>query len=125
MWVVVWDATHTLHKAYLEGYLRWRLKVKDMNTRRMPARRVEVEVVNEGVPPQGDQGLQGDQVHQKNEVPVVSPDMTNKEIRTAFLTLAQTMMAQVNRDVGPRVIVNESTVTSRLRDFVRMNLSWL
>ncbi|XP_049348188.1 uncharacterized protein LOC125812755 [Solanum verrucosum] len=92
-----------------------------MNTRRTLARRVEEEVVNEGFPRQGDQGLQGDQVPQEKEVPVVPSDMTNEEIRSAFLTLAQVMTAQVNRDVGPRVNANESTVTSKLRDFVRMN----
>ncbi|XP_049406320.1 uncharacterized protein LOC125869987 [Solanum stenotomum] len=47
--------------------------------------------------------------------------MTKEEIRSAFLTLAQAMMAQVNRDVGPRVNAIESTMASRLRDFVRMN----
>ncbi|XP_049369929.1 uncharacterized protein LOC125834819 [Solanum verrucosum] len=31
------------------------------------------------------------------------------------------MIALVNRDVGPRVNANESTMDSRLRDFVRMN----
>ncbi|XP_049354640.1 uncharacterized protein LOC125819208 [Solanum verrucosum] len=49
------------------------------------------------------------------------PAMTNEEIRTDFLTLAQAMTAQANRDVGPKVNANESTVASRLRDFVRMN----
>ncbi|WMV24741.1 hypothetical protein MTR67_018126 [Solanum verrucosum] len=47
--------------------------------------------------------------------------MTNEEIRVAFITLAQALMAQANRDVGPRVNANESTTASRLRDFVRMN----
>ena len=31
------------------------------------------------------------------------------------------MTTQANRDVGPRVNVLESTMTSRLRDFVRIN----
>ncbi|WMV23165.1 hypothetical protein MTR67_016550, partial [Solanum verrucosum] len=31
------------------------------------------------------------------------------------------MTAQANRDMGPRVNAYESTVASRLRDFVRMN----
>ncbi|XP_049368005.1 uncharacterized protein LOC125832861 [Solanum verrucosum] len=81
-------------------------------------------MVNEGVPPQGDQGLQGEQVplgNQGNEVLVVPLDMTNEEIRSAYLTLARAMMAQANRDVGTRVNANESTVALRLRDFVRMN----
>ncbi|XP_049406201.1 uncharacterized protein LOC125869816 [Solanum stenotomum] len=47
--------------------------------------------------------------------------MTNEDIRTAFITSAQSMMAQANRDVGPRVNANESIVASRLKDFVRMN----
>ena len=74
-----------------------------------------------GVPPQG---LQGDQVpigNQENEVPVVPPVMTNEDIRAAFLTLAQAITAQENRDAVPRVNVNGSTTASRLRVFVRMN----
>jgi len=65
--------------------------------------------------------LQGDQVPQENEVPAVPPDMTNEEIRTAILTLARAMTAQVNRDGGPRLNANEGVVASRLRNFVRMN----
>uniref|UniRef100_M1DT66 Gag-pol polyprotein n=1 Tax=Solanum tuberosum TaxID=4113 RepID=M1DT66_SOLTU len=94
-----------------------------MNKRANP-RRAEEEIGNERVRPQDAQGLQGDQVlisNQENEVPVVPPAMTNEEIRAAFLTLAQAMTTQVNRDVGPRVNANESTVASRLRDFVSMN----
>ena len=74
--------------------------------------------MDEGVTPQG---------NQENEVLVVSPDMTNQEIRAVFLTLAQVMMDQVGRHVGTRMNANESTMTSRLRDFVRMNsyFSWL
>ncbi|KAK4726899.1 hypothetical protein R3W88_031816 [Solanum pinnatisectum] len=92
-----------------------------MNTSRTPVRRVEEENVNEGVPPQYPQGPDGSQVPQDNQVSVDPPAMTNEEIRSAFLTLAQAMMAQVNRDVGPRVNAIESTMDSRLRDFVRMN----
>ncbi|XP_049399709.1 uncharacterized protein LOC125863730 [Solanum stenotomum] len=92
----------------------------------MANRRRAEEVVDEGVPLEGVQGLQDDQVpigNQENEVPVAPPAMTNKEIRAAFLTLARAMTAQANRDVGPRVNANESTAAPRFRDFVRMNPS--
>ena len=98
-----------------------------MNTRGRPARRVGEEDVNEEVPPQvvqNGQGVQCNQVpigEQENEVPVVPPDMTNEEIRSAFLILARAMAAQATRDMGPRVNANEGTMASKLRDFVRMN----
>ncbi|WMV54875.1 hypothetical protein MTR67_048260, partial [Solanum verrucosum] len=88
------------------------LFIGDMNTRINP-RRVEEDIVHEGVPPQGGQVPLG---NQGNEVSVVPPDMTNEEIRMAFLTHARAMTAQLNRDVGPRVNANEGTVASRLRD---------
>ncbi|KAK4721396.1 hypothetical protein R3W88_011629 [Solanum pinnatisectum] len=88
-----------------------------MNTRANP-RRIEEEMVNEGVPPQG---LQGNQVPLGNQVLVDPPAMTNEEIRAAFLTLAQAMTAQASRDIGHMVNPYERTVASRLRDFVRMN----
>ena len=47
--------------------------------------------------------------------------MSNGEIKEALLTLARAMITQVNRDIGPGMNVMESTMTSRLRDFVRMN----
>jgi len=50
-----------------------------MNTRRRPARRIGEEDVNEEVPPQGPQDVQ---------VPIGVPDMTNEEIKSAFLILA-------------------------------------
>ena len=56
-----------------------------------------------------------------NEVPVVPPEMTNGEIIEALLALARAMTTHVNRGVEPRVNAMESTMTSRLRDFVRMN----
>ncbi|WMV32731.1 hypothetical protein MTR67_026116 [Solanum verrucosum] len=82
------------------------------------ARRVEEEMVNEGLSPQGPQG---DQVPQGNQVPVDAPAMTNEEMKLALLTLAKAMMDEVYRDVGLRVNAIESTMASRLRDFSRMN----
>ena len=68
--------------------------------------------MDEGVTPQG---------NQENEVLEVPPDMTNQEIRAVFLTLDIVMMDQVCRHVGPRMNANDITMTSILRDFVRMN----
>ncbi|XP_049354777.1 uncharacterized protein LOC125819378 [Solanum verrucosum] len=45
--------------------------------------------------------------------------MTNEEIRVALLALARAMTGLANKDVDPRL--NESTLPSRLRDFVCMN----
>ena len=47
--------------------------------------------------------------------------MTNEKVRAALLTLARAMKDIANRDVGPKMHAPESTITSRLRDFVRMN----
>ena len=75
-----------------------------MNTR-ANRRREEDELGDEGVRPQvvqNGQGVQCNQVpigEQENEVPVVPPAMTNKEIRAAFVTLAQAMTAQANREI--------------------------
>ena len=52
---------------------------------------------------------------------MVPPKMTNGEVREALLALAQAMTTHVNRGIEPRVNVVESTMTSILRDFVRMN----
>ena len=70
---------------------------------------------------QGSQDYQVPIVEGGNEVPVVHPVMANGEIREALLTLARAMTTQVNRDIGPRVNTVESTMTSRLRDFMRIN----
>ncbi|TMW91650.1 hypothetical protein EJD97_014066 [Solanum chilense] len=48
--------------------------------------------------------------------------MTYEKIRAAFLTLARAMMDQANTYVWLRMNASESTIASRLRDIVRMNL---
>ena len=52
---------------------------------------------------------------------MVPYEISNGEIREALLTLDRAMTTQVNRDIGPSVNTMESTMTSRLRDFLRMN----
>ena len=67
-----------------------------MNIRRTLAKRVEEVGVNEGVPSQGGQVHQDEQVHlvdQENEVPVDPPDMTNEEVRRSLVALARPITA--------------------------------
>ena len=52
---------------------------------------------------------------------MVPLDMTNEEIRGDLLILAPAIMSQPNRVVVSRVNTLESNMTSRLREFVRMN----
>lgn len=93
-------------------------------------------LVNERVPPQVEQVPQGGQdrqgvlVLQGQKVPIlcqgyevlmVSLDMTNWEIRDPLFTLAGAMTAQVYSDFGPRVNALQSTMTSRLMEYMRMN----
>ncbi len=52
---------------------------------------------------------------------MVTPDMTNGEIKEALLDLTRAMTTHVNSGVEPRVDVLESTMTYRLWDFVRTN----
>ena len=47
--------------------------------------------------------------------------MTNEKVREDILILARAMRSQEKRDVGPRLTSLESTMTSRLRDFVRIS----
>ncbi|KAK4726954.1 hypothetical protein R3W88_031871 [Solanum pinnatisectum] len=90
-----------------------------MNTRWVTARKIEEENVNEGVPPQGPQG---DQVPRGNQVLVDPPAMSNEEVRSALLmmaqavtTQAQAMMAQANRGVETHVNYIVSTMASSNR----------
>ncbi|WMV25124.1 hypothetical protein MTR67_018509, partial [Solanum verrucosum] len=96
--------------------------MEDMNTR-ANWRRAEEEIDDGGVPPQGMEGDQAPLGGKENVVLVVPSDITNGEIREAFLSMACAMTTQANRDVRPRVNAIESTVASRLRDFIRMNPS--
>ena len=62
--------------------------------------------MNEGVPPLNEKVHQDEQILiaiQVNEVLVVPPDMTNEEVKGVLLTLARSLEAQANRDVGTRV----------------------
>uniref|UniRef100_M1DLV7 Gag-pol polyprotein n=1 Tax=Solanum tuberosum TaxID=4113 RepID=M1DLV7_SOLTU len=74
----------------------------DMTTRRVNARRMEEENVNERVPPQDPQDPQVPQV------PIDPTTMKNVEIRSALQILAQVMTDQVNKDTRTHVnpIVN-------------------
>lgn len=97
---------------------------------RTPASRVDEEVVNEGVPARVGQSPQSVQVHQGNEVPIVGQgddvlvvplDMTNRDIREAIINIMRARMTKQNRGIAPRVNSPKSTITSTLRDFVRVN----
>ncbi|TMX03627.1 hypothetical protein EJD97_015296 [Solanum chilense] len=107
-----------------------------MTSRTMTTRRVEEERMNEEIPPlveqvlqseqasQGVQATQGEKVpirSQRNEVLVVPTDMNNVDIRESLLALVRAMTTDVNMGIEPRVNALESTMTSRLREFVRMN----
>ena len=70
------------------------------------------------VPPQGDQVPIGDE---GNDIPLVPPDITNGDIREALLTSARALTTYVTRDIESRMNALESTMTSRLRLFVRVN----
>ena len=65
-----------------------------MTQRRASTIRVEEEITNEGVPPQGNQAPPNEQVPLVGQVPVNPTVMTDGEIRVAFLTLTQVMATQ-------------------------------
>ena len=107
-----------------------------MNMRRTLTTRVEENDVHEEISPQvekvkqvlqGGQGTQGAMVYLDpivdggNDVSVISPDLANGEIRDDLIAQARAMTNHITRDVGPKVNALECTMTSRLRDFVRMN----
>lgn len=76
-------------------------------------------------PSKGDKVLKGAHVPiggKRNEVPVVPTDLRSGENRDALLAQSRVMSIHVTRDVGTKVNNLESTMKSRLRDFVRMIL---
>ena len=101
-----------------------------MNTRRTPVRIVKENDVHEKIPPQVEQVPQGAQVPPQgdqvsiveggNDFSVVPPDLS-RDIREALLALERAVTTQANLNMVPRMNVVESSMTSRLRDFVRMN----
>ena len=54
---------------------------------------------------------------------MVPPELSSSDTREALVALARIVTTQVNFSVVTRVNVFEITITSRLRDFVRMNPS--
>ena len=60
---------------------------------------------------------------QGNDVPVSPPTITKGEIRESLLTLAQSVTTHVKWFIEPKVNAIESTITSKFRDFVRINPS--
>ena len=104
-----------------------------MNTRRNATRRLEEEIYNAGVPPRGDQVPPLKEVVVDDSTLANPPPITLAQIRAIFsqmtqaitnqsqatMVQAQSMIAQANRDVAPRV--HEQTMASRLGDFTRMN----
>ena len=100
----------------------------------------EEERVSEEIPsqveqvPQDGQGVQGAQgaqvythsdhlpiVEEDNKVSVDSPELNNRDIWEALLALARAVTTQANLSMVPRVNVEESTMTSTLRELERLN----
>ena len=65
-----------------------------MNTRRNAARRLKDEIANAGAPPRGDQVPQLDEGSDIDQAPVNPPPLTNENIRTALLQMAQAITTQ-------------------------------
>ena len=103
-----------------------------MNTTRTPSRRVEENDVHEEnpfqveqvekvhkcaqVPPHDDQVVEA-----RNDFPVVPPELSNRDIREVLLDFSRAVTIQENLTMEPRVNVVERTMTSILRDLLRMN----
>ena len=56
-----------------------------------------------------------------HEVLEVHSELSNRENKEALIALAQSVTTQINLSMVSRVNVVESTMTSRLRYFVRIN----
>ena len=97
-------------------------------------RKVEENDVHEEISPKVQQVSQGSLGFQSppkseqvpiaeggNDVPVKPSELSNSDIREALLALSRIVTTQANLCMVPRVNVVERTMTSRLKDFVRMN----
>ena len=81
-----------------------------MNTRRTSARRVEENEVQEEIPLEVEEVEQVPQGAQGDQVPIVgggddAPELSNRDIREAFLDLARVVTIQVNLSMVQRVNV--------------------
>ncbi|TMW93528.1 hypothetical protein EJD97_011534 [Solanum chilense] len=106
-----------------------------MNTLRTGARRLDEEIANAGVSPQGNQVPPLEEGANDDQDPVNPPPLKDGDIRDAFLQMAQdittqaqavttqtpAMTTQANREVVPRENQHVGTMASRLRDFTRIN----
>ena len=97
-----------------------------MNTKRKPTRRVEENEVKEMIPSQVEEVEQVPQGGQGDQVPIVGggyepPEFSNRDIGDSLLALARPVTTRVNLSMMPRANVVESTMTFRLRNFVRIN----
>ena len=80
--------------------------------------------MHEKISPQVEQVPQGDQVPiggQGNDVLVVPPELSYRDIREAFLALSRVVTTQANFSMVCRMDVAESNMKYQLREFVRMN----
>ncbi|TMW92141.1 hypothetical protein EJD97_013450 [Solanum chilense] len=106
-----------------------------MNTLRNAACRLKEEIANVGDPPHGDQVPPHEEDSNMDHAPFSPPPLTDDNMRTALLQMAQaittqaqrattqsqSMMAQANREVVPRPHQQVTTMASDLRYFTRMN----
>ena len=99
-----------------------------MNTRRNATRRLEEKIANVGAPPRGKQVPPLVEDANVDQAPVNPPPLTDGDIRVALIKLAQASTiqaqattAQANRELVPRPHQQVTTMTSRQKDFTRMN----
>ena len=106
-----------------------------MNTRRNAERRLKEDIVNVGVPPRDDQVQPFMEDVNDDQALLNTPPLTDENIRAAFFqiawvnttqaqaatTQAQAMKSQADQEVVPREHQQVATMSSRKRDFMRMN----
>ena len=65
-----------------------------MNTRRTATRRLDEEIANAGVPPQGNQVPSLKEVVNDDQALENPPPLTDRDLRSSFLLMAQTITTQ-------------------------------